>query len=79
MLDELGIQWSQPDGWQYRYEQVLRYYRQHGNVDIPAAYKTEDGIWLGNWLYHQRRAKAGAVAEKPLTPEQQKKLAELGL
>lgn len=28
--------------------------QEHGNLLIPAKYKTDDGIWLGRWLYEQK-------------------------
>lgn len=79
LLTQLGMAWAVVDGWEKRFQQVVEYYKQHGNVNIPAKHKTEDGIWLGTWLYHQRRAKAGVEKEKPLTPEQRRKLEQLGL
>ena len=29
-------------------------WEMHGNLQIPAKYKTADGIWLGRWLYDQK-------------------------
>ena len=54
LLDAIGMQWEKPDPWQHRYEQAQDYLQEHGNLLIPAKYKTDDGIWLGRWLYEQK-------------------------
>ena len=54
LLDKIGMQWEKPDPWQHRYELAQEYLREHGNLLIPAKYKTDDGIWLGRWLYEQK-------------------------
>ena len=75
LLDAIGMQWEKPDPWQHRYELAQEYKRCHGNLDIPAKYKTADGIWLGRWIYNQKRLLQGG-SEK-LSEEQKKKLKEL--
>ena len=54
LLDKIGMQWEKPDPWQHRYELAQEYLQEHGNLLIPAKYKTDDGIWLGRWLYEQK-------------------------
>ena len=54
-LDAIGMQWEKADPWQHRYELAQEYKKVHGNLDIPAKYKTEDGIWLSRWVYDQKR------------------------
>ncbi len=54
-LESIGIQWKKPDPWQHRFELTQEYKRKHGNLDIPAKYKTADGIWLGRWVYEQKK------------------------
>ena len=75
LLDAIGMQWEKPDSWQHRYELAQEYKRCHGNLDIPAKYKTADGIWLSRWVYNQKRLLQSG-AEK-LSEEQKKKLKEL--
>ena len=75
LLDAIGIQWEKPDPWQHRYELAQEYKRCHGNLDIPAKYKTADGIWLGRWIYNQKRLLQGEPDK--LSEEQKKKLKEL--
>ena len=55
LLDAIGMQWEKPDPWQHRYELAQEYKKQYGNLEIPAKYKTADGIWLGRWIYNQKR------------------------
>ena len=75
LLDAIGMQWEKPDPWQHRYELAQEYKRCHGNLDIPAKYKTADGIWLSRWVYNQKRLLQSG-SEK-LSEEQKKKLKEL--
>lgn len=75
LLDAIGMQWEKPDPWQHRYELAQEYKRCHGNLDIPAKYKTADGIWLSRWIYNQKRLLQGGPEK--LSEEQKKKLKEL--
>ena len=73
-LDAIGMQWEKPDPWQHRYELAQEYKRTHGSLDIPAKYKTADGIWLSRWVYDQRRllrddSKKLSVSQKQLLEE----------
>ena len=75
LLDAIGMQWEKPDSWQHRYELAQEYKKQYGNLEIPAKYKTADGIWLGRWIYNQKRLLQGEPEK--LSEEQKKKLKEL--
>ena len=48
---------------------------QHGNLEIPAKYKTADGIWLSRWVYNQKRL----LQDEPekLSKKQKEQLKEL--
>ena len=54
-LDAIGMQWEKPNPWKHRYTLAQEYKKVHGNLDIPAKYKTADGIWLSRWVYDQKR------------------------
>ena len=54
LLEKIGMQWEKTDPWQHKYNLALDYLQMHGNLQIPAKYKTADGIWLGRWLYDQK-------------------------
>ncbi len=75
LLDVIGMQWEKPDPWQYRFDLVQGYAKEHGNLEIPAKYKTTDGIWLGRWLYEQKRLMQ-SESEK-LSGDQRKQLRNL--
>ena len=55
LLDAIGMQWEKHDPWQHRYELAQEYKKQYGNLEIPAKYKTADGIWLSRWVYNQKQ------------------------
>jgi superfamily II DNA or RNA helicase len=58
-LDAIGMQWeSDYDAyWEARFAEAAAYFVARGNLDIPVAYKSEDGALLGRWLRRQRDAK----------------------
>ena len=55
LLDRLGMVWQKPDSWQHRYELAAAYKAAHGSLELPAQYRTEEGIWLGSWLSRQKQ------------------------
>ena len=69
------MQWEKPDPWQRRLKLAQKYKQEHGDLAIPATYKTADGIWLGRWLYEQKKL-LNSGSEK-LSDEQRKSLYEL--
>lgn len=75
LLDAIGMQWAKPDPWQHRLKLAQEYKRAHGDLAIPAAYKTADGIWLGRWLYEQKRLLNSGSGK--LSEEQKKALTAL--
>lgn len=75
LLDAIGMRWEKPDPWQHRFKLAQDYKREHGNLAIPATYKTKDGIWLGRWLYDQKRLLNEGSGK--LSSAQKKRLQEL--
>ena len=87
MLDSIGMVWERPteqakvtrvpreEQWEVRLECVKAYQKEHGNLEIPAKYKTEEGVWLGRWWYLQRKM----LRDEPekLKPGQIEKLKEV--
>ncbi len=67
-LDELGMLWDRKNDrlWGNGYVEAVKYYRDHGNLDVPTMYKAADGYRLGAWICDQR--------EKNNMPERRKKL-----
>ena len=58
-LDSIGIDWlfvSERE-WETFYDAAKRYYLSHGNLDVPEAYRSPDGLPLGKWVERQRSRK----------------------
>lgn len=75
LLEQIGIVWERLDSWEYRFELLKQYKDKHSNLDIPPDYKTADNIWLGKWLYLQRRE----LSDCTLPKAQAQKLYALGV
>ena len=79
-LDAIGMVWSVNDQlWEQSFAACETYYREHGDLDIPAAYSTPDGLQLGTWIFRQRDIRKGKVKGTPLTDEQIARLDSLGM
>ena len=75
-LDELGMAWGSRHDlqWNRAYQAACRYYKEHGNLNVPVAYVSED-IRLGKWTRRQQDSqKKGKLSE-----ERQKKLEAIGM
>ena len=55
-LTAIGMIWDKKSytTWEKAYAFAEQYYQEHGNLDIPVTYKTEDGFRLGRWVRRQR-------------------------
>lgn len=62
-LEALGMMWDSKweSSWERSYHAAAQYRDKHGNLDVPAAYVTEEGIRLGKWIRRQREGK-GAIS-----------------
>jgi len=45
--------------WDYMFDEAKKYYEQHGDLEVPTKYKTEQGYSLGSWLATQRKVRRG--------------------
>lgn len=72
-LDALGFNWSGKFAaeWERSYLAARKYMEEHGNLNIPVAYVTEDGCNLGRWI---RRQKGANMSE-----ERRSKLEAIGM
>lgn len=84
-LDGLGMEWETCVGkaWETGYEELVSYHEEHGHVDVPSKYVTEDGYPLGRFVSNQRLAwknsRMGSQATgRSLPAERQRKLEALG-
>ncbi|MDD4495654.1 MAG: Helicase associated domain protein, partial [Eubacteriales bacterium] len=59
-LNRIGMEWLSPNAreWERHYCSLEKYYKQHGNANLPLSYVEEDGFQLGLWLW---RVKTGKV------------------
>ena len=74
-LDELGFSWEGKfrNNWNKSYEAACEYKKKYGDLKIPVAYVTADGLALGRWIRYQID-----VGEK-LPEEKKEKLLALGV
>ena len=55
-LEEIGMVWKVlDDHWEKMYLAAKSFYEIHGMLNIPASYKTADGLSLGVWISGQRQ------------------------
>ena len=75
-LNEIGFNWEgkQTSTWERSYLAACAYREEYGNLDIPVADITEDGIRLGRWIRHQREAYYTTLSE-----ERKEKLDRIGM
>lgn len=64
--------------WDLMYDVAVKYREEHGHLEVPSRYFSEEGYSLGRWIYNQRNIKKGILPGK-LTDEQVKKLDEIGM
>ena len=64
--------------WDMYYASAKQYYKENGNLEVPARYITEEGYALGSWLNNQKAIRKGTIVGK-LTENQIQKLDEIGM
>lgn len=79
-LEQIGMIW---DCWDKRWDAKLAYarsyYEEHGDLLVPADYKTSDGTALGQWIFTMRSVRRGVVPGRSLTPVQIAQLDSIGM
>lgn len=75
-LDALGMNWVGKHNatWDIAYAEACKYRQEYGNLNVPSAYVTENGIRLGRWIRSQRE-----VYKTTLSESRKKKLDALGM
>ena len=77
-LEAIGMQFGVSKDeryWQQNYEELKRFYKEHGHIDVPSGYLTSDGKNLKVWVNRQRTARNNVE----LSDEQIQLLDELGM
>lgn len=64
--------------WDVMYSHAKAYFEAYGNLDVPFAYRTEEGYSLGKWVNTQRRLYRGESA-KGLNETQIERLNAIGM
>ena len=59
--------------WDMYYACAKHYYKENGNLEVPARYITEEGYALGSWIANQKAIRKGTINGK-LTENQINKL-----
>ena len=80
-LDGIGMVWESAKdlSWQRYYAAAKEYYAKHGDLKVPAQYKTANGIKLGGWIANLRTYRKNGVQSNFLTPERISALDSLGM
>ena len=86
-LEAIGMLWEGRNDrqWQETYAAARRYFRQHGDLNVPYDYVSPEGVRLGEWVVRQRVAYKGHFASskkvnrKPLNQERKKMLDAIGM
>lgn len=75
-LEKIGMEWGlrQERQWEEKYLQAKKYYNEHGNLRVPAAYVAENGAFLGRWVSRQREREK----KQALSPRQKELLQGIG-
>ena len=64
--------------WDMYYASAKQYYKENGNLEVPARYITEEVYALGSWLNNQKAIRKGTIVGK-LTEDQIQKLDSIGM
>ncbi|RGE98285.1 helicase [Catenibacterium sp. AM22-15] len=64
--------------WDMYYASAKQYYKENGNLEVPARYITEEGYALGSWLNNQKAIRKGTIVGK-LTEDKIQKLNSIGM
>jgi hypothetical protein len=79
-LNRLGMVWSVPDYvWERNFAAAMEYYREHGDLEVPAKYVSKNGVKLGSWIRNVRKNGKMAGAGLRLSEMQVARLDEIGM
>lgn len=81
MLDAIDMIWDVREyRWNLNFAEAENYYNVHGNINIPADYVSENGVYLGRWLSNQIKIYNGTKENAAsLNKEQIAKLESIGV
>ena len=75
-LDSIGMVWDNKHdrSWQRGINEARRYFKENGNLDVPATYASPSGFRLGSWIANQR-----VKGKEKQSAKRQKLLDEMGM
>lgn len=81
LLDGIGMVWGRYRdlSWERNLAAARTYSETHGDLNVPAAYKTPDGIRLGAWLAQLRTWRKNQIRQSYLTAERIAALDAIGM
>ncbi len=75
-LEKLGIVWDcTENSWMEKLDLMTAYFREHGDMNIPGTYVTEDGFQLGRWYCAMKRQ----YRDGSLSEEKKRQLEQAGI
>jgi len=80
-LEDMGFCWNANEFvWTTRWNELLEYYKVHGNCLVPADYPQNNSlaVWVGEQRYHYKKLHDGKQRQSSMTPERIKKLESIG-
>lgn len=79
-LDAIGMSWRDlaEERWNRNFGALQAYYAQHGDLDVPQDYVTEEGLRLGQFVKNMRFHR-DTKYRKCLTPSRVIQLTEMGM
>jgi superfamily II DNA or RNA helicase len=76
LLDEIGMIWDKNSYlFEKNFNAAKQYYEKYGNLDVPANYRTAEGIGLGVWIGSIRKR----YENSKLSKSQTERLNEIGM
>ena len=80
LLDSIGMVWNVADVlWEQYYTAASSYYEEHGDLNVPSTYVTDDGIKLGKWISSIKSARLKKKKNYQFTDEQVEALNKIGM
>ena len=71
--------WNKHDlSFEQHYTQAEKYFREHGDLLVPANYVTTEGLGLGRWIRSMRAARKG-VSRAVIDDERIRRLDAIGM
>lgn len=59
-LEQIGMIWDKLSfKWERGYQAARQYFKENGNLNVPADFVAADGFRLGSWLTAQRQNRKG--------------------